>query len=438
MSDSTKYSTKLSKSQLGLYALPALPLSLPTLALYINLPTWYHEQWGLSLGLIALILFFARVSDLVVDPYIGRMNDRLSDRVQRRVIILGGLICIPSALLLIYPVEHLAAASMSIGLIGLFFGWTLIQIPYLSWLVRLSSNAQERIQIASLREFLGLIGLLLSALIPALMVYLGYSSTEALRAVVWIALALGAVTLTLLMANIRLKPSIKPRTYLKQTTSTWRPIQRNCLAKRLAISWFFNGLANGVPATLFPLYITTVLFLPESDRTFYISIYFLSCILSIPIWIKLTRSIDRMNLWRTGMFISAVVFVPASLLGSDSAWLFIPICLLTGAMLGADLSIPHAIQADVADYHQWRFGLSQTNLLFALWNMITKLALALSATLAFGLLELMDQSPLALALIYALLPSVFKIIAVLVVQDFKLSANIHKKIKQRLAQETIR
>lgn len=438
MSDSTKYSTKLSKSQLGLYALPALPLSLPTLALYINLPTWYHEQWGLSLGLIALILFFARVSDLVVDPYIGRMNDRLSDRVQRRVIILGGLICIPSALLLIYPVEHLAAASMSIGLIGLFFGWTLIQIPYLSWLVRLSSNAQERIQIASLREFLGLIGLLLSALIPALMVYLGYSSTEALRAVVWIALVLGAVTLTLLMANIRLKPSIKPRTYLKQTTSTWRPIQRNCLAKRLAISWFFNGLANGVPATLFPLYITTVLFLPESDRTFYISIYFLSCILSIPIWIKLTRSIDRMNLWRTGMFISAVVFVPASLLGSDSAWLFIPICLLTGAMLGADLSIPHAIQADVADYHQWRFGLSQTNLLFALWNMITKLALALSATLAFGLLELMDQSPLALALIYALLPSVFKIIAVLIVQDFKLSANIHKKIKQRLAQETIR
>ena len=438
MSDSTRYSTKLSKSQLGLYALPALPLSLPTLALYINLPTWYHEQWGLSLGLIALILFFARVSDLVVDPYIGRMNDRLSDRAQRRVIILGGLICIPSALLLIYPVEHLAAASMSLGLIGLFFGWTLIQIPYLSWLVRLSSNAQERIQIASLREFLGLIGLLLSALIPALLVYLGYSSTEALRAVVWIALVLGAVTLTLLMANLRLKPSIKPRTSLKQTISTWRPIQRNCLAKRLAISWFFNGLANGVPATLFPLYITTVLFLPESDRTFYISIYFLSCILSIPIWIKLTRSIDRMNLWRTGMFISAVVFIPASLLGSDSAWLFIPICLLTGAMLGADLSIPHAIQADVADYHLWRFGLSQTNLLFALWNMITKLALALSATLAFGLLELMGQSPLALALIYALLPSVFKIIAVLVVQDFKLSANTHKKIKQRLAQETIR
>ncbi len=438
MSDSTRYSTKLSKSQLGLYALPALPLSLPTLALYINLPTWYHEQWGLSLGFIALILFFARVSDLVVDPYIGRMNDRLSDRAQRRVIILGGLICIPSALLLIYPVEHLAAASMSLGLIGLFFGWTLIQIPYLSWLVRLSSNAQERIQIASLREFLGLIGLLLSALIPALLVYLGYSSTEALRAVVWIALVLGALTLTLLMANLRLKPSIKLRTSLKQTTSTWRPIQRNCLAKRLAISWFFNGLANGVPATLFPLYITTVLFLPESDRTFYISIYFLSCILSIPIWIKLTRSIDRMNLWRTGMFISAVVFIPASLLGSDSAWLFIPICLLTGAMLGADLSIPHAIQADVADYHQWRFGLSQTNLLFALWNMITKLALALSATLAFGLLELMGQSPLALALIYALLPSVFKIIAVLVVQDFKLSANTHKKIKQRLAQETIR
>jgi Na+/melibiose symporter-like transporter len=133
------------------------------------------------------------------------------------------------------------------------------------------------------------------------------------------------------------------------------------------------------------------------------------------------------------MFISAIVFVPASFLGPDSAWLFIPVCLLTGAMLAADLAIPHAIQADVADYHQWRFGHSQTNLLFALWNMITKSALALSATLAFGLLELFGQTPLVLALIYALIPSVFKIIAVLVVRDFKLSADAHKKIKQRLA-----
>jgi Na+/melibiose symporter-like transporter len=65
--------------------------------------------------------------------------------------------------------------------------------------------------------------------------------------------------------------------------------------------------------------------------------------------------------------------------------------------------------------------------------MITKLALALSASLAFGLLELFGQTPLALALIYALIPSVFKIIAVLVVRNFQLSANVHKKIKQRIA-----
>jgi Na+/melibiose symporter-like transporter len=325
---------------------------------------------------------------------------------------------------------------MSLGLIGLFFGWTLIQIPYLSWLVSLSSDAQERIRIASLREFLGLIGLLLSALIPALMVYLGYSSSEALRAVVWIALLLGATTLTLLMAKVRLTPSTRKEDSQTDSASTWRPIQRNRLARRLAISWFFNGLANGVPATLFPLYITTVLLLPESDRTLYIAIYFFACIISIPVWIKLTRTLDRIDLWRAGMFISAVVFIPASLLGSDTAWLFVPICLLTGAMLGADLAIPHAIQADVADYHHWRFGQSQPNLLFALWNMITKLALALSATLAFGLLELVGQTPLALALIYALVPSVFKVIAVLVVRDFKLSANIHKRIKMRL--ETIR
>ena len=182
MSVSIKSSTNVSRRQLWLYALPALPLALPTLALYINLPTWYHEQWGLPLGLIAVIVFGARVSDLLLDPLVGQWSDRLTGKQQKTLVTLGSLICIPTALILVHPFASLPGWSLTIGLVGLYFGWTLIQIPYLSWLVGIAPDSNTRLTLASTREMFGLVGLLLSAFIPALLIYAGASASTRLRA----------------------------------------------------------------------------------------------------------------------------------------------------------------------------------------------------------------------------------------------------------------
>ena len=61
---------------------------------------------------------------------------------------------------------------------------------------------------------------------------------------------------------------------------------------------------------------------------------------------------------------------------------FALICVVTGLCLGADLALPPAIQADVADWDRLRFRRNRTAGLFALWGMATKLALALAAGLA--------------------------------------------------------
>jgi Na+/melibiose symporter-like transporter len=118
------------------------------------------------------------------------------------------------------------------------------------------------------------------------------------------------------------------------------------------------------------------------------------------------------------------------------------ICVLTGAALGADLVLPPAIQADVADYDRWRFGADRTGVQFALWGMATKLALAAAVGLALPGVVWMGFDPelpteagrSALIVIYAGIPVVIKTLSIAVIWRFPLSAACHAAISRRLNQ----
>jgi GPH family glycoside/pentoside/hexuronide:cation symporter len=100
---------------------------------------------------------------------------------------------------------------------------------------------------------------------------------------------------------------------------------------------------------------------------------------------------------------------------------FFCVCVLTGMALGADLALPPAMQADVIDLDSLRTGKSRAGLFFAVWSMATKLALACAVGFSFPVLDLLGFRPgaandptaiLALAVIYAGVPTVLKLIAI--------------------------
>ena len=104
------------RHQSWIYALPALPLALPTLVLFIYLPTLYVEQFGLSLAAVGTLLMLARVTDLALDPWIGRVNDNLTSTQQRLLMGTGALICALGLFYLTRPIEGYAGASLFITL----------------------------------------------------------------------------------------------------------------------------------------------------------------------------------------------------------------------------------------------------------------------------------------------------------------------------------
>ena len=63
--------------QVILYGLPGLPLAMLGLPLYVYLPTFYTNELGLPLSVVGAALLAARLLDVLTDPFIGWLNDRL-------------------------------------------------------------------------------------------------------------------------------------------------------------------------------------------------------------------------------------------------------------------------------------------------------------------------------------------------------------------------
>src|SRR3546814_2799921 len=75
---------KLSRWQLFAYGQLVVPMAVIGLPLAIYIPPFYSGTLGLSLTAVGVILMLARLSDVIVDPFIGRWSDRTHTRWGRR------------------------------------------------------------------------------------------------------------------------------------------------------------------------------------------------------------------------------------------------------------------------------------------------------------------------------------------------------------------
>ena len=79
-------SARIDRATLLAYGLPGLPLALLGIPMYVYLPAFYGEQLGLAA--VGGILLAARLWDLVSDPLVGALGDRIRSRWGRRKLLM--------------------------------------------------------------------------------------------------------------------------------------------------------------------------------------------------------------------------------------------------------------------------------------------------------------------------------------------------------------
>lgn len=440
------------RARLLAYALPGIVLAIPTLPVAIYLPALYGAELGMAAAGLALLL--ARTADVLTDPLVGILSDRWRARWGRRKpwiaagALLGGLALIQ----LFQPPAGVSFAYLTVWSLLLYFGWTMISVPYSAWGAEMSSDTHQRTRITSAREGAMLIGILVAGVLPALVTSFGLTERDALRIASVAAVIIGApLILWMLIAVPDPLPQIDPPRATPDARWNWQRLREeskvlatNAPFRTLIGAWFINGIANGIPAALFLLYLEHRLEAGPAARSALIVMYFLCAILMMPVWVALSRRYGRHRVWCWAMIATCAAFVWVPLLGPGDIVLFAIVCAVTGFGLGADLALPPAMQADVVDLDVARTGRNRAGLLFALWGMASKFALAAAVGITFPVLgyfgfEAREPRPegiLALAVIYSLVPVVLKLLAIAVMWNFPRAADHAGLIENKVAEGT--
>jgi glycoside/pentoside/hexuronide:cation symporter, GPH family len=427
------------------YAAPAFALAIPLVPVFTFLPTLYARDLGLGLARTGSILLAARAIDFVVDPLIGLGSDRIRTPIGRRKpwIMVGAVGAGAALIALFAPPQGVGAWYLFLWLALLYLGFTAVQVPYIAWGAELVRGYDERTRIAGLREGLTLAGVVTTGALPVVAALAGLPERTGLAAIAGLAIVCGGPSIALLLARVPETAAVAPA---RRGAVDLGAIIANRPFLRLFCAWFVNGLATGLPAALFPLYLQHGLHAGQTARGVMIFAYFAAGCAAIPLWLGLSRRFGKHRVWCGAMVMAmaAFVWVPVLRPGDEAA--FLVICLVTGAALGADVALPPAMQADVVDLDQLRTGEARAGLYFAIWGMGTKLALGAAAGGAFLALDAVGFDPggdngpgalWALAAIYALAPVALKAGAVALVWNYPITARRHAIIRRRLERRAL-
>ena len=382
----------------GLLAMAGLPI-------YLHAPKFYVDEYGLTLTALGTLLFVLRGFDFIQDPALGWLASRT--RAQRGASVLAAGLVMAGAMVMLFALPPALPPIwwFAIALTALFSAYSFLTICfYATGAQRGDALGQGgHVYVAGWRETGALLGVCIAAAAPVAL-------ADALAApFAGFALGFSAFALIALWAMRRewgQGDVTQP--------SSFAPILRDAIAKRLLLIALVNALPVAITSTLFLFYAEGVLQAAGWEGALLI-LLFLSAAASSPVWARVAAAMGAKTALLGGMALSAGSFIFVLTLGAGDVALFAVICILSGIGMGADLTLLPAIfsrrmAALTPDAAQG----------FGLWTFVSKATLAIAAILVFPVLDMAgfqtgtENSPTALwtlTLLYAAVPSTLKLLA---------------------------
>jgi glycoside/pentoside/hexuronide:cation symporter, GPH family len=397
--------------RLPAWSLFAALIATAGLPIYIHAPKFYVDNYGVTLASMGFMLAALRLVDVVQDPALGWLAERT--RARRRLGVLIAVLVMVVALAALFAVTPPIAPLwwFAVCLTALFSGFSFLTICFYAEGVAKAAmlGPDGHIRLAGWRESGSLLGVCIAAVAPVALSPLT-SQPFTLFAVFFAALGLAA---TLAMWGQWQGRAAAPTPGL---VAIFRPVLADPLARRLLLIALLNAAPVAVTSTLFLFFVESRLQLPGWEGALLL-LFFLAAALSTPGWSFLARRYGPRPVLLSAMTLAILTFLWTLTLGQGDGFAFAVICLASGAALGADLTLLPAIFAQQLS----RLGTSEPAA-FGLWSFVSKLSLALAALLILPALDAAgfesgaENTPRALwtlTVIYAALPCVLKVIAIL-------------------------
>lgn len=390
-------------------------LSAAGLPIYIYAPNYYAESFGVSLASLGILLFVLRLLDVVQDPLLGWVSERL-DRARGPAVAVGAALLAVSMYGLFAVTPPIAPILwFAITITGLFTAFSFLTINFYAAGVSKAERIRGgHVRLAAWRESGALLGVCIAAVAPTVLM----GSVSAPFAA--FALGFGAVTIIAVLA-------MAPEWQQGRASTEAVPIRvifADAAARRLLTLALINATPLAVSSSLFLFFVESRLEASGLEGPLLV-LFFLSAAASAPGWSWLAARCGSRPVLLSAMVLAIASFGFAYTLEAGDWLPFAAICIASGATIGADLTLLPALFARRMAVISPNGGQG-----FGLWSLVTKFSLAFAAVILLPLLSWsgfeagqtnLPESALAmLTLLYAVVPSVLKLAAIAMLFAIKL------------------
>ncbi len=399
-----------------------------------------------SLGITALagglIVSLAKLWDVIIDPVIGALSDRMRQRTgTRRTLMLIGALSLPVFFTLTFAVPAgltplVSALWVLVAFVLSTTAFSLFQVPYIALPVELSPDYNGRTRLLTWRVVVLTVAILLFGAGGPLLRGLGDDVRTGYLVMAIIAgVVISAGLTTSSFTAPRGAPSIQaPRGRLLGGYRLAINVLRESRPLRALLGAFvLQALATGIMLAA-AQYVATWILASEDAVTLLFLALIAPAVLVTPLWGRLAHRIGK----ERSFVIASVIFGVAtvSIIGVVAApggWIYVPVGLAGAAYAGMQ-ALPLAMLPDVIAHDGRQRGTERAGVVSGVWTAGETAGMALGATvLAFvltatGYIESTaeivptqpDSAVVGIALAFSLVPALLMAASLVVFRGYRL------------------
>lgn len=388
--------TRLTRWTLLAYGSLALPLALAEIPIIVYLPAFYAKELHLKTALVGLVFLCARFWDGVSDLLIGWLSDKWRPRWGRRKpwVLVAAPFLVTSLWFLCNPPAGAGLAYLGLWAVLFYPAWTAMKIPYISWGTELATDYVERNRVTTFRESFTMLGNLLFAAAPLIFLAPGAPLRQVLLIISVAVLCLIPVSAALLGWGVR--DPIPAATSSTPLLAGLAALARDKVLIRFVLATLLIWTSEGVINSLAVFSFSVGLGLP--DKLFWIIlILYIATLSAVPYTLRLAGRWEKHRLMATAIAIycaatTVLIWAPAGHFVTIAA-----IWIVAGLAYASITILPTSVLADIVDHAEVAVGERRAGAYAALYYLVGKVGLALGVGVAFGLLEVVNYDPTALA-----------------------------------------
>ncbi len=383
---------RVSASTILSYSPPVVGLSGPLFLVqfyFLNFATDVLLLAPLSVGL----LFAAgRVWDAISDPIVGTLSDRTRTRLgRRRPWMLAGIPLLMLSFVMIWSPPELEPSGMyawtTVSLFFFYTAFTMYSVPHSALGAELTTDYFERNRIFGANSAAFTFGMLLSF---GGMQYV-MNAVDSRLAASYVAFGVAAaLPFILLVPPVRLRERVEYQG--RGASSSWgamRDVLANPHARLLLAVQFCQLAGSGVLGLMAPYLMRYVVKRPDLVGVMP-GIFVVFTIISIPIWLRITRHVGKKSAWIAGLLGSGVSFGGILLVSEGDLVLLGVLLGCAGFFAGCGMMVGNSILADVIDWDELQTGERKEGAYSAAWGFAIKSATAIIIVLVSVALQFSD------------------------------------------------